>query len=77
MKLFVSKRKEVAGGWRKLYSEELHDTQFSSNFIILMKLRRIMLAGLSEFWCGIHKERDHLEYVSVDRRIILNRLLKK
>jgi hypothetical protein len=31
----------------------------------------------AEFWCGDLRERDHLEDVGVDGRIILKLLLKK
>jgi hypothetical protein len=35
-KIFVPKREEVAGGWRRLHNEELHNS--SSSFIKKVKL---------------------------------------
>jgi hypothetical protein len=35
--IFGAKRDEIAGGWRKLYNEELHNLKFSSNTIRMMK----------------------------------------
>jgi hypothetical protein len=35
------KREEVAGGWRKLHNEELHNLYSSSGIIIMIKSRRM------------------------------------
>jgi hypothetical protein len=35
--IFGVRRDEIAGGWRKLYNEELHNLYFSSNNIRMMK----------------------------------------
>jgi hypothetical protein len=32
-RIFVSKRESVAGGWRRLHNEELHNLYVSSNII--------------------------------------------
>jgi hypothetical protein len=39
------KRKEVAGGWRKLRNEELRKFYISQNIIRVIKLRRMRLEG--------------------------------
>jgi hypothetical protein len=38
-RIFGSKREEVAGGWRRLHNEELHNLYASSNIIWLRKSR--------------------------------------
>jgi len=40
-KEFVLKEEEVAGGWRKLHNEQLHDLYRSSDIIRVFRLRRI------------------------------------
>jgi hypothetical protein len=37
--IFRPKREEVAGGWRKLHNEELHNFYISPNIIKVMKSR--------------------------------------
>jgi hypothetical protein len=37
--MFEPKRDEVAGGWRKLYNEELHNLYSSPSIIIMIKSR--------------------------------------
>lgn len=39
--MFGPKREEVAGGWRKLHSEELHDSYSILNIIRLIKSRKM------------------------------------
>lgn len=41
MKMFGPKREEVAGGWRKLRNEELHDWYSTLNIIRLIKSRKM------------------------------------
>jgi hypothetical protein len=36
------KREEVAGGWRRLHNEELHNLYYSSSIIKVMKSRRML-----------------------------------
>jgi hypothetical protein len=43
--IFAHKRDEVTGEWRKLHNEELRDLYSSSNFIRLIKSRRMRWAG--------------------------------
>jgi hypothetical protein len=44
-RIFVPKRKEVAGGWRRLHNEELHNLYASPNIIRVMKSRRMRRMG--------------------------------
>jgi hypothetical protein len=44
-RIFGPKREEVAGGWRRLDNEELHDLYASPNIIRVIKSRRMRLAG--------------------------------
>jgi hypothetical protein len=44
-RIFGPKRHEVAGGWRKLHNEELHNLYSSPSIIRMFKLRRIGWAG--------------------------------
>jgi hypothetical protein len=39
------KRDEMAGGWRKLHNEELHDLYCSPSIIRIIKSRRMRWAG--------------------------------
>jgi len=39
------KGEEVAGGWRRLYNEKLHNLYTSSNIIRVIKSRRMKWAG--------------------------------
>jgi hypothetical protein len=40
-RIFGPKREEVAGGWRRLHSEELHNSYSSPNIIMEIKSRRM------------------------------------
>jgi hypothetical protein len=44
-RIFGPKRDEVAGGWRKLHNEELHNLYSSPSIIRMIKLRRMRWAG--------------------------------
>jgi hypothetical protein len=44
-RIFVPKRGEVAGGWRKLHNEELHNLYSSPSIIRMIKYRRMRCAG--------------------------------
>jgi hypothetical protein len=79
--VFVTKRDEVTGKWRRLHNEGLYNLYSSPNIIRVIKSRRMRQAGhvarMGErgdthrvFW-GDLRERDHLEDLSVDLKIIL------
>jgi hypothetical protein len=44
-RIFVPKRDEVTGGWRKLHNEELHGLYSSPSIIRVIKTRRMRWAG--------------------------------
>jgi hypothetical protein len=44
-RIFGPKRDRVTGGWRKLYSEELHNLYSSPSIIRIIKSRRMRWAG--------------------------------
>jgi hypothetical protein len=44
-RIFGHKREEVAGGWRRVYNENLHNLYASPNITKVMKTRRRRLAG--------------------------------
>jgi hypothetical protein len=43
-RIFVSKRDEVVGGWRKLHDEKLHDLYFVPSIVRIIKSRRMRCA---------------------------------
>jgi hypothetical protein len=43
-RVFGPKREEVAGGWRRLHNEEIHNLYPSPNVISVIKSRRMRLA---------------------------------
>jgi hypothetical protein len=46
---FGPKRDEITRGWRKLHNEELHNLRSSSHIILMIKARRMRLAGHVEY----------------------------
>jgi len=44
-RIFGTKRMEVAGGWRRLHSEELHNLYHSANITRLLKPKRMGWIG--------------------------------
>jgi hypothetical protein len=45
-KIFVPKRDEVTGEWRKLHNEELHDFYSSPSIITIIKFGMMRWAGM-------------------------------
>jgi len=68
-RIFVPRRDEVTGEWRRLHNEELNDLYTSPNVERVIKSRRIRWVGhvarMSEergcigSWWGNRKEGDH------------------
>jgi hypothetical protein len=87
LRIFGLKREEVAGEWRRLHDEELHNLYASPNIIRAIKSRRMRLAGHvaqwerremhTLFWVVNVKRRDHSENLVVDGRTILELILGK
>jgi hypothetical protein len=48
--IFLPEGEEVAGGWRRLHNEELHNLYASQNIIRVIKSRRMRWVGFST--CG-------------------------
>jgi hypothetical protein len=44
-RIFGSGREEVAGGWRRLDNEELHNLYSSTNIIMMIKSRKMRWMG--------------------------------
>jgi hypothetical protein len=90
-RIFVPKRDEVMGEWRKLHNEELHNLYSFPDIIRQVKSRRIRWAGhvarmgeerkCTRFWWESPKERDHWEDQGVGGMMgsewILGKLLGK
>jgi hypothetical protein len=84
LRLFGLRREEVAGGWRRLHNEELHNLYASPNIIRVNKCR-MRLAGYvvrergmrTKFWSANLKVRHHFEDLGVDGMIILHWILEK
>jgi hypothetical protein len=72
-------RDEVAGEWRKLYNEETNDMHSSPNISRVIISRNTYGRGElhSGIWWGNLRERDHLEDLGVDGRIISRWIFRK
>ena len=76
LRVFVPKRDEVTGEWRKLHNEELNDLYSTPHIFRVIKPRRMTWArhvariGRVEantgFWWGNLRERNHLAAPGVD-----------
>jgi hypothetical protein len=76
-KIFGPMRDEVAGEWRKVHHKEFFDLYYSQGLIWAIKSRRMQCSMYLERRCanrvfvGNLVERDHLQDLSIDGRIIL------
>jgi len=87
MRIFGPKRHEMAGDWRKLRDEELHDLYVSPNIIRVINSRRMRRAGhvagmedmrnAYKILVGDPEGRNAADDRGVDRRIILEWMLGK
>jgi len=85
-RMYGPKRNEVAGGWRMLHNEELHNCYASPNFISVIKLRRLRwtrnVARMMEMngyniLVGKPEGKNHSEDIGVDGTILLKWILGK
>jgi hypothetical protein len=84
-RIFGPKKKEVAGGWRRLHNEELHNFYTSPNIIRVSRrtgwagnVARMLEWEICTKFCSENlKGRDHSEVLGVDVRIILAYVLEK
>ena len=87
LRVFVPRRDEVTGEWRKLHNAELNDLYFSRNIIRVIKSRGMRWAGhvarlgesrgVYRVLVGQPEGKSHLEDPGVDGRIILRRIFRK
>jgi hypothetical protein len=79
-RIFVPKRDEMIGSWRKLHNEELHNFYCSPSIIRMITSRRMRWAGRIEsieqkgmrtgFWWESQKEINHQEDLDEGGRIL-------
>jgi len=84
---FGLKREEVAGGWRRLHSEELLTLYASPNIIRVIKSRRMRfeehvthtaeMKNAHKILVGRLEGKDHSEDLGVDGSIMLDWILWK
>jgi len=73
--------REEDGPWRKLHNDELHSLYFSPSIVRVIKSKRMWWEGyvahvgegrgVTGFWLGGPKERDHWEDLGVGGSITL------
>ena len=78
-RIFGPKRDEVTGEWRKLHNEDLNYLYCSRNIVRVIKSRSRWAGHVGRMergevytglWWGNLRERDHLEVLGIDGRII-------
>jgi hypothetical protein len=84
-RIFGPKGEEVAGGWRRLHHEELHNLYALRNIITVMKPRRMRWLGrvvrrgemrnAFKFLSENVKGRHHSEDLTIDGKVILEWIL--
>jgi hypothetical protein len=80
-RIFVLKREEVAGVWKRLHNEELHNLYGTPNIIRVIKTRKMRWAShvaclreminAYKIFDGKPDGRNHSEEIGVGRKIIL------
>jgi hypothetical protein len=86
-RVFGPKREEVAGGWRKLHYEELHNLYASPNIIREIKsrimrwarhvARMVEMRNSYKILVAEPGRKRLSQYIGVDERIILELILDK
>jgi hypothetical protein len=84
-RVFGAEREKVAGGWRRLHNEKLHNLYASPNIVRVIKSRKTKWAGHVALMGVVRnvykimsrnvKGRDHSEDIGVDGKIILECIL--
>jgi hypothetical protein len=86
-RIFVPKRDEVTGEWRRLHNKELYALYSSPNTIRVIKSRKRDGQDMWHVWGRVEnhtglqwgnlREGDHLEETGVDKRIILKLIFER
>jgi hypothetical protein len=86
-RIFEPKREEMAGGWKRLHNEELHDFCASPNIIRVIMSRKMRWAGRvacmgaikmrTKYWSEKPERQRPLGKLGFDGRIILKWILEK
>jgi hypothetical protein len=80
-RIFGRKREEVAGGWRRLHNDELHNFHTSQNIIKVIKSRRMRWTRHVERMGAMRNVHnilvgklggDYSEDLGVDRKMLLD-----
>jgi hypothetical protein len=45
-RIFINKRDEVTGGWRKIHNKEIHNLYSFPNIIRIIKTRKMLWVGM-------------------------------